>query len=283
VEEYTFIQPTDSKYDYRARGKTPVTIVAVIVDDRVFGVYRVEGIEKEGSTYSLASAAHREFDIEREKPDRPARRFRMTALPSRAVGAAVTGWEGRQRTPVARSGQALFARIEVRPTREAPVDVEASDLSDRDIEAAILDGRLRFGMVETSTPEALTRQRRGQDVLRKLTLQNYGNRCAVCDVSDPQLLRASHVVGWAERAETRGDLGNVMCLCAFHDCLFENGYWSLDDQLRVVVRPEVSCETIRQLLPNGLVFRNPAPHPIRAEFLLHHRDKHELLASSEEA
>jgi hypothetical protein len=42
----------------------------------------------------------------------------------------------------------------------------------------------------------------------------------ICDVADPSLLVASHVIGWAERVDTRGDVKNIICLCRFHDALF---------------------------------------------------------------
>ena len=53
VEDYTFTQPTGSRYDYAAPGKNPVSLVVVIVEDRVYGVYRVGGVEREGTTIRL--------------------------------------------------------------------------------------------------------------------------------------------------------------------------------------------------------------------------------------
>lgn len=161
----------------------------------------------------------------------------------------------------------------------ALIDVEVCDLTDAEIEAALWDGRLRFGSVATSSQEAVSRQRRGQDLLRKLTLQNYETCCALCDVSDERLLRASHIVGWAEREETRGNLGNVICLCSFHDALFENGYWSLDDRLGIIIRSDIDSDTIRELLPAGCSFRKPSAHSPGLDFIRFHRMKHGLSSS----
>ncbi len=163
-----------------------------------------------------------------------------------------------------------------RQNPQSPIVVEAQDLTDEEIDAALSDERLRFGDVETSTSEAVVRQRNGQDILRKRTLHNYGQRCAVCDVSDTNLLKTSHIIGWAERDETRGVLRNVICLCSFHDALFEYGYWSLDDQMAMIIQSKIDSHAIRQLLHAGCSFRKPSGHSPGLEFLRHHRVKHGL-------
>jgi hypothetical protein len=119
VEEYTFIQPTGSPYDYTHPEKIPIRVVVVIVNDRVYGIYEVLGVEKEGTTYSLTSAAHQSFNIERDRPPRPAKRFSMRALPSASIGLQVTGWENRTRTPVQRSDGGFFKDIDVVGLSEA--------------------------------------------------------------------------------------------------------------------------------------------------------------------
>jgi hypothetical protein len=105
-----------------------------------------------------------------------------------------------------------------------PIDVESQDLTDEVIDLAIQEERLRMGIVPTDSAVTLARQRRGQERLRRLTLLNYDSMCALCDVNDLSLLITSHIVGWAEAPEARGMLSNVICLCQFHDVLFEQGY-----------------------------------------------------------
>jgi len=65
--------------------------------------------------------------------------------------------------------------------------------------------------------------RNGQSVIRKHTLENYSNQCAMCDIDDPGILVASHIIPWSEDKSTRGVLENVICLCVLHDALFEQG------------------------------------------------------------
>jgi len=40
IEEFTCVQPSESKYDYFHPGKPRILVVVVVVEDRVHGVYR---------------------------------------------------------------------------------------------------------------------------------------------------------------------------------------------------------------------------------------------------
>lgn len=157
-----------------------------------------------------------------------------------------------------------------------PVDIEAVDLSDEQIDAALRRRLLRFGQAETGTELAASRRRRGQERLRALTLDNYGYRCALCDVTERSLLVASHILGWAEAPDARGDLSNILCLCRFHDALFELGYWSLTNDLGVLTRSGLESTTLRALLAAGLTFRRPRLYSPAPAYLTHHRKRHGL-------
>lgn len=155
------------------------------------------------------------------------------------------------------------------------VNVEIVDLSDKQLEQAIEAGELVFpDEVETGESESSRRSRRGQDALRRLAMRNYRNCCALCDVTDERLLRASHIVPWALAKESRGMLSNVICLCAFHDVLFELGRWSLDDSLEPLVAQESASSILRTLLPSVLKFRAPLAHPPGRTYLKNHRGRH---------
>jgi len=152
-----------------------------------------------------------------------------------------------------------------------PIHVEMQDMNEDVIDSAIRENRLRIGMVPTNSELALARQRRGQKRLRRLTLLNYDLRCALCDVVNPSLLVASHIAGWAAAPEARGMLSNIICLCRFHDVLFEQGYWSLADDLAVLRVRKRDSRVIRYLLNDGLRFREPHEHRPAMDFLHQHR------------
>jgi len=161
-------------------------------------------------------------------------------------------------------------RTQNRPS-ELSIDVEVQDLADNEIDEVIISNRLQIGIVETNTEIRLTRQRRGQQRLRELTLLNYSFTCAVCDVNNPALLVASHIVPWAVLPEIRGRLSNILCLCNFHDVLFEHGYWSLADDLNLLKRGQQASRTIEFLIGNAEGFRRPHNHSPEPQFLLWHR------------
>lgn len=154
-----------------------------------------------------------------------------------------------------------------------PINVENQDLTDAEIDDALRANRLRLGMVPTDCYETMTRQRRGQARIRTLAVINYRGSCAVCDVTDPDLLVASHIERWADSPERRGDLSNVICLCRIHDALFEIGYWSLDDGLRPVKRTSVASDTIRRILEAITSFASPLEHSPGTASLTQHRQR----------
>ena len=154
---------------------------------------------------------------------------------------------------------------------DPPLDVEAEDVPDRALDFAAKRNRLRIGAVATSDETALARRRKGQDRVRALTLQNYGGQCALCDISDVRLLVASHVSSWADDPENRGNLSNVICLCRFHDALFENGYLAFSDDLAVLRGDAGGSKAVESILSSALEFRPPLEHPPDPTFLRRHR------------
>lgn len=135
VEDYTVVQPLDSKYDYRHSRKPPVEVVVVIVDDRVEALYRIDGVERLGTNFELETPAMRILNQSRGRPERKARRYAMTPLRSAVLGLPVRGWKDRQRTPVQRSDGTFFHAIEV--DGDAPLPALG------EIEAALAAGVVR--------------------------------------------------------------------------------------------------------------------------------------------
>jgi hypothetical protein len=154
---------------------------------------------------------------------------------------------------------------------DAPIAVEDEDLPIDALDYALEQARLTFSDVPADSSLALQRRRVGQQRIRVLTLQNYNQHCALCDVSDSPLLVASHIVRWSDDANARGDLTNVICMCRLHDPLFENGYFSLADDLSIIVKPGIRSRTVSLILARETRFYPPnrlAPAP---RFLALHR------------
>ncbi len=84
----------------------------------------------------------------------------------------------------------------------------------------------------TTEAERLVIQRVGQNVFRDALMAYWGGRCAVTEVTEPRLLRASHIKPWA-RCETdaeRLDVYNGLLLAAHLDAAFDAGLISFTDE-----------------------------------------------------
>lgn len=79
--------------------------------------------------------------------------------------------------------------------------------------------------------EAIVRTRIGQDVFRKAVLEYHGGRCQVTGVTDTALLRASHIIPWAECSSDaeRLDVHNGLLLSSLWDAAFDGGLVSFND------------------------------------------------------
>jgi putative restriction endonuclease len=79
----------------------------------------------------------------------------------------------------------------------------------------------------------------GQAAFRKMILKNYQNSCCITGLDIPILNRASHIIGWAERKETRMLPSNGLCLSATYDAAFDKKLISLDEKYRVIISKEI--------------------------------------------
>lgn len=129
--------------------------------------------------------------------------------------------------------------------------------------------------------ESLTfvKVRRGQQFFRQSVLTAYGVSCCITDIKIPKLLVASHIRPWSEFPENRLDPRNGLCLSTLHDSAFDSGLMTLDEDLRVVLSPN-----LKRFLPqpalelNFLAYEGKQirlPDKIAnpsADFLEHHRN-----------
>jgi hypothetical protein len=156
---------------------------------------------------------------------------------------------------------------------DEPLSVEAEDLPEAALDTVIEHDRLRISDVATSDDRIIARRRIGQARLRHHTLINYEGCCALCDVSDSELLVASHIVRWSDDQDAQGRLSNVLCLCRMHDALFENGFIALGDDLRVLRPKPATSAVVEYLQTTAESLRPPKVHPPAPEYLRRHRQR----------
>jgi predicted restriction endonuclease len=96
--------------------------------------------------------------------------------------------------------------------------------------------------------ERKVKVRLGQQFFRRVIMTSYSSRCCVCGLPIPELLIASHIVPWHDNETLRVSPHNGLCLCTLHDKGFDRGFFTLDEDYKVVIG-----RTIRQYLPNSAV------------------------------
>jgi HNH endonuclease len=110
-------------------------------------------------------------------------------------------------------------------------------------EAPLTRFRVRTAdLPQTTEAERLVIQRIGQDIFRGALMDYWGGRCPITGIADPALLRASHIVPWAECDDAqRLDVHNGLLLSALWDAAFDAGLVSLADHGSVLASPELGA------------------------------------------
>jgi putative restriction endonuclease len=119
---------------------------------------------------------------------------------------------------------------------------------------------------------AMTRIR--QEQFSFAVRKNYRNSCCFpdCSVADDRFLVGAHIARWTDVPELRGEVSNGLCLCLMHDRAFEQGFFTVDDYLRVRVlsRSYGSDWAKRELMPFDGEALKTAPIAPSEDALLHH-------------
>lgn len=100
-----------------------------------------------------------------------------------------------------------------------------------------------------TTRDAQVRLRVGQNTFRAALDDYWGGRCPLTGITDRALLRASHIVPWAECASDaeRLDVFNGLLLSAHWDAAFDAFLVSFDAEGRAIASPRLSEAGARTL------------------------------------
>jgi hypothetical protein len=130
----------------------------------------------------------------------------------------------------------------------------------------------------TTEAERLVVMRVGQKIFRKALMDYWNGTCPLTGITDPALLRASHIVPWAE-CETdslRLDVYNGFLLSSLWDAVFDAGLVSFRCDGAPIVSSALSVNALRALRIN----ESPVLKGIKYAhdlMLVRHREKHNLL------
>ncbi len=94
----------------------------------------------------------------------------------------------------------------------------------------------------TTDGRAEIRIRIGQPIFRRALMDYWNGACPLTGIADPELLRASHIVPWADCTSDaqRLDVHNGLLLSSLWDAAFDTGLISFSDEGRAIASPRLS-------------------------------------------
>lgn len=99
---------------------------------------------------------------------------------------------------------------------------------------------------EVSDNEATAKNRgKYQEIFRKkIIFPNYDYQCAITGINTLSLLRAAHIVRWADNKKERLNPQNGICLSVLADACFEKGFIKIDTDYKVRIADEAKRDQI---------------------------------------
>jgi HNH endonuclease len=126
----------------------------------------------------------------------------------------------------------------------------------------------------TTEAERLVIQRIGQNLFRDALLDYWEGRCPLTGITEPALLRASHIVPWSEcNDQQRLDVHNGLLLSALWDAAFDQGLVSFGDDGMARAKPSLSA-VVRQALAIDTAPALPGLRAAHRANLAVHRARH---------
>lgn len=97
--------------------------------------------------------------------------------------------------------------------------------------------------------EQMQKVRIGQARFRDALMNYWNATCPLTGISNPELLRASHIVGWAkcDSDQERLNVYNGFLLSSLWDAAFDSGLVTFDDHGRVVGSPLLGDKAAREM------------------------------------
>lgn len=135
---------------------------------------------------------------------------------------------------------------------------------------------IQRGNYSVDDKEGKSKIRVKQSVFSNKVKDQYKVSCAVCSLKTRSFLIGSHIVPWSKDKSIRLDPSNGICLCTFHDKAFDLGYFTLDDDLKIITSKSViNDHVIENELSkiDGLKLNKPTVNRPGSQYLKFHREE----------
>ena len=130
--------------------------------------------------------------------------------------------------------------------------------------------------IKFTTEDSITKKRKGQAAFSNNVLKNFKNKCAVCRISQKNLLQGAHIIEIIH--ETKAGLTkNGICLCVTCHKLFDDGYFSFNDEYRIIISKNKEMDPmLKKIIWENKMMGECIIKP-SLEFLLYHRIKSKII------
>ncbi len=98
-----------------------------------------------------------------------------------------------------------------------------------------------YGLPQQTEAERLTIQRVGQDIFRNRLFAYWEGRCPLTGITEPALLRASHIIPWKDCPDDseRLNIYNGLLLSALWDAAFDRGLVTFENDGKPKIAPSL--------------------------------------------
>lgn len=137
----------------------------------------------------------------------------------------------------------------------------------------------RKSSIDSTEISRIVKSRLGQQYFRNAVLAAYDRKCCITQIRIPELLRASHIIPWADKIECRLDPRNGLCLNTLHDAAFDEGLIAIGKENRLLIASRIKNEMPSDLYQSvfgqyeGMPIRLPERFHPDVNCLEYHRDK----------
>ena len=94
--------------------------------------------------------------------------------------------------------------------------------------------------------------RSGQEKFRQGVLTNFYNKCALCGISDIDLLEAAHILPFKENQHIK-KISNGICLCVMHHTMFDKKYFAINGKYQIFITEKNMSIESKNLLQWGSI------------------------------
>lgn len=121
--------------------------------------------------------------------------------------------------------------------------------------------------------ERMRKERIGQNLFREALLAYWDSRCAVTNIGETRLLRASHIIPWAncDSDSERLNVHNGLLLVAHLDAAFDSYLVSFDSTGRIIISPQLKLGDVQSLGLNSRMKLRKTDTEIELRLSVHRR------------